>query len=93
MYALTYCYEGVDDCIPYASTIAVSENRDALVKKMKECVEDDTVEPNSENGYDEWDDTCNWEIFKEFTYQVALQHKKRINLYCTYKIQSVEFLK
>lgn len=93
MYALTFCYEGVDDCSPYASTIAVSENRDALVKKMKECVEEDTAKPDPENGFDEWDDTCNWEVFYESTYQVGLQHKKRINLYAKYKIHSVEVLK
>jgi hypothetical protein len=93
MYALSFCYEGVDDCTPYASVIAVSEDRDALVQKMKKCVEEDMGEPDPENGFDEWDDTCNWEIFKEYSYQVTLQHKKRINLYGTYRIQSVEFLK
>ena len=89
MYALTYCYEGVDDCTPYASTIAVSEDRDTLVQKMKECVEEDMGEPDPDN---KWDDTCNWEVFYDSTYQVALQHKARINLYATYKIKSVEVL-
>ena len=39
MFALTYCFEGVDDSYPYATTIAVSEDEEKLRKKMEECVE------------------------------------------------------
>jgi hypothetical protein len=92
MFALIFCYEGVDDCMPYATTIAVSENRDILVQKMKECVEEDMEEPNSENGLDVWNDTCNWRVCEDCYYKITLQHKMRTNLYASYKIQSVEVL-
>ena len=32
MFTLTYCYEGVEDSLPYASTIAVSEDKDTLIE-------------------------------------------------------------
>lgn len=34
MHALTFCYEGYDDCSPYAVTIAVSEDVERLRAKM-----------------------------------------------------------
>ena len=39
MYALTFCYEGVDDNAPFATTIAVSESVQRLREEMAKCVE------------------------------------------------------
>ena len=39
MFALTYCFEGVDDNCPYACTIAVSMDKEKLREKMMKCVE------------------------------------------------------
>lgn len=93
MYALTYCYEGVDDNYPFAQTIAVSENFDKLREEMEKCVKEDT----QENKEDEWDDSCNFQVYErvgdnQHFCQVSLQHKARINLYATYKIHSVKTL-
>lgn len=92
MYALTYCYEGCDNNYPYASTIAVSEDKDTLIAKMNECVEEDLRVPDEENDEDEWDDACNWEIYKSYTDVVMLQHKARTDLYAKYHISNVELL-
>lgn len=35
MFALTYCFEGVDDSCPYATTIAVSEDEENSVRKWR----------------------------------------------------------
>lgn len=88
MFALTYCFEGVDDSYPYATTIAVSENEEKLRKKMEECVEEDCSEPTSED--DAWDTDYNYRIVRKCGSEVLLQHRKNINLYATYKIHSVE---
>lgn len=85
MYALVYCFEGVDDNCPYASVIAVSKDMEKLRKKMMECVEEDCTEPTDED--DVWDTDCNYQIFSNYGSEVTLQHKKHINLYATYKIQ------
>lgn len=88
MFALTYCFEGVDDNYPYACTIAVSMDKDKLREKMMKCVEEDCTEPTDED--DDWNTDCNYQVFKNYGDDVMLQHKKYINLYTTYKIHSVE---
>lgn len=88
MYALTYCFEGVDDNYPYASTIAVSEDEEKLREKMMKCVEEDCTEPTDED--DAWDTDCNYQIVSNYGSEVILQHRKNINLYTSYKIQIVK---
>jgi hypothetical protein len=88
MYALTYCFEGVDDNYPYACTIAVSMDKEKLREKMMECVEEDCTEPTDED--DDWNTDCNYQVYSKCGDDVMLQHKKYINLYTTYKIHSVE---
>jgi 1-aminocyclopropane-1-carboxylate deaminase/D-cysteine desulfhydrase-like pyridoxal-dependent ACC family enzyme len=88
MYALTYCFEGVDDNYPYACTIAVSMDKEKLREKMMKCVEEDCTEPTDED--DDWNTDCNYQVYSKCGDDVMLQHKKYINLYTTYKIHSVE---
>lgn len=88
MFALTYCFEGVDDNYPYASTIAVSEDEEKLREKMMKCVEEDCTEPTDKD--DAWDTDCNYQIVSNYGSEVNLQHRKYINLYASYKIQYAE---
>ena len=88
MYTLVYCFEGVDDNYPYASAIAVSEDKEKLREKMMECVEEDCTEPTDED--DAWNTECNYQVISKYNYEVNLQHRKNINLYASYKIQYVE---
>lgn len=88
MYALVYCFEGVDDNHPYACTIAVSMDKEKLREKMMECVEEDCSEPTSED--DAWDTDFNYQIANNYGNSVVLQHRKNISLYASYKIQNVE---
>ena len=90
MFALTYCFEGVDDSYPYATTIAVSEDEEKLRKKMEECVEEDCTEPIDED--DAWDTDCNFQVVSKYSNEVMLQHRKNINLYATYKIHHTEII-
>ena len=90
MFALTYCFEGVDDSYPYATTIAVSEDEEKLRKKMEECVEEDCTEPIDED--DAWDTDCNFQVVSKYSNEVMLQHRKNINLYATYKIHHTEMI-
>lgn len=90
MFALTYCFEGVDDSYPYATTIAVSEDEEKLRKKMEECVEEDCTEPTDED--DAWDTDCNFQIVSNYGGEVTLQHRKNINLYAKYRIQHTEMI-
>ena len=92
MYALTYCYEGYDMNSPSATTIAVSEDIEKLRAEMEKCSEEDTREPNEEDGEDEWQDDINYKVYKKYDDEVYLQHKKNINLYTSYKIHHVNVL-
>jgi hypothetical protein len=88
MYALTFCYEGVDDNAPFATTIAVSESVQRLREEMAKCVENDT----RINEEDEWDDDCNFIVNRYYGDVVTLQHKERINLYTSYRIHKVDIV-
>jgi hypothetical protein len=90
MYALTYCFEGVDDSLPYACTLIVSEDLEKVTQYMNNCVEEDCKYPTCEE--DEWNTDCNYSVWKKCDREVSLQHNKNINLYATYKIHSVKTL-
>ena len=90
MYTLVYCFEGVDDNYPYASAIAVSEDKEKLREKMMECVEEDCTEPIDEG--DAWDTDCNYQIVSNYGGEVTLQHRKNVNLYAKYRIQHTEMI-
>ena len=99
MYSLIWCYEGVDDNCPSAQTIAVSENKERLIEEMKNCVKMDCESPNREDyedvfDYEDacWDDERNYEIVRESSTEVLLQHRERTNLYTHYKIHSTKLL-
>ena len=90
MYALTYCFEGVNDSYPYASTIAVSMDKEKLREKMMECVEEDCTEPTDED--DAWCTDYKFQIVSNYGSEVTLQHRKNINLYARYRIQHTEMI-
>ena len=88
MFALTYCYEGYGDNCPFATTIAVSEDKEELKKAMKRCVEED-CEIDEE---DEWSDDKNFILYRDCELETILQHKKYTSLYAKYHIHQVVLL-
>ena len=90
MYALTYCFEGVDDMIAYGSTIAVSKDIEKLRKKMEECIAEDCVCPEDED--DQYSTDQNYEVYDKFQDIAHLSHRVYKRLCATYKITKVEVL-
>lgn len=88
MYALTYCYEGIDNYAPYSATLAVSTDIEKLKTEMEKCVAED-CEINED---DEWADDKNFVVYARYDNGIALQHRKNINLYTKYTICSVDVL-
>ena len=86
MYALIYLYGGTENNIPYSLCMGVSNNIEKLRSEMNEWVTKDC----SVDEEDEWNDDCNYQIHLQYGNEILLQHKKNINLYCRYKIQSVD---
>ena len=90
MYALTFIYEGVDDCLPFAQTIAVSEDRDKLIAEMEACVAADCREMD-EDADEAWDNV-NYEVCKRYDGEVLLCHTENCDLYTKYTIREVRVL-
>ena len=92
IYALTFLYEGCDDSYPYAMTLAVSDDREKLIAKLDEYIEEDTADDEE----DIWNEDCNFKVNENWRSDnyvgVILQHKARINLYQKYIINKVDFL-
>lgn len=91
MYALTYIYEGAEDFLPYAVTLAVSSDKEKLVQKMYEYVEDDCLEPFNED--EQYDTDSNYQICERIEgVSIRLQHRVHTELYAMYTIKKVEVL-
>lgn len=88
MFALTFCYEGVDDCTPYGATLAVSTDIEKLNTEMEKCVAEDCEIDED----DEWADDKNFVVYARYDNGIALQHRNNINLYTKYTIHSVDVL-
>lgn len=86
MYALIYLYGGMNCQEPYSSCLGVSTDIGKLKNKMNNWVAKDC----SVDDEDEWNDECNYKVNAYYENEVWLQHKKNINLYCKYTIQSVD---
>lgn len=94
MYALTFIYEGVDDYLPFAQTIAVSEDREKLIAELERCVEEDCremTEDELEEDDENWDNV-NYEVREKYDGQVILRHKENTDLYTEYTIREVRVL-
>ena len=87
MYALTFLSEGTENNLPYATTIAVSDNKEKLYEELERCVQSDI----SINEDDEYDDTCNYEVHKKYSDEIVLSHLT-LDLYTRYTIRAVDVL-
>lgn len=90
MYALTYCFEGYDNAYPYATTIAISDDREKLVAEMNKCIEEDCREPENEEC--KYDTDINYSEYRRTSDEVQLVHNCNCDLYVTYKIHEVKVL-
>lgn len=91
MYALTYIYEGAEDFLPYAVTLAISSDKEKLVQEMYQYVEDDCLVPYDED--EQYDTDSNYQICERIEgVSVRLQHRVHIELYAMYSIKKVEVL-
>lgn len=80
MYALTFINEGNYNSAPYSSVIAVSEDKEKLRKKLRDCVIED-IETND----DELDESKNWSIVNQYDDFAELLHTN-LELYAKYNI-------
>ena len=89
-FALTYTYEGVEDSMPYASTLVVSDNREKVVNYMNECVAEDCREPINEDYKFDTDHNYS-EVYRHYD-GVRLKHNAYEELFASYEIKEVSVL-
>ena len=90
MWSLVYLYEGYDGNMPYSSVLAVADDIKIIKEQMaKEIALDCQVLEDEDDEYFEYK---NFEIIKESTYEVLLQHKVYKDCYTKYSIQMVDVL-
>jgi hypothetical protein len=82
MNALVFIYEGTYDSTPNSTIIAMSNDTNKLIEKMRECINEDT----EINEDDEYDDSCNFHITSDYTDIITLKHNN-MDLYVSYRIQ------
>jgi hypothetical protein len=83
MYALVFTYEGYVASTPYSNVIAISEDKDKLIEKMREDVKQ-YLEIDNDNPHNE---NCNFHLEDDFTEEIVLQHNHNDDLYIKYFIQ------
>lgn len=86
MYALTYINKGSYNSTPFASTSAVSEDKEKLRKELRKCVtEDCQIDEDATN------DNKNWSVLMQYD-DVAELENSCLEEYCKYSINKVEVL-
>lgn len=83
MYALVFIYEGYVASTPYSNVIAISEDKDKLIEKMREDVKQ-YLEIDNDNPLNE---NCNFHFESDFTEEIVLEHNRNNDLYIKYFIQ------
>ena len=83
MNALVYTNEGYYDSAPFSTIIALSNDKNKLIEKMRECVNED-IEIDED---DETNEECNFHIMNDCTEIITLQHNHNKELYRKYEIQ------
>ena len=99
IYALSWLNQGHDDNEPSATTLAVSEDKEKLIKEMRKLIAIDCEEVNIEDYDDEddyledaWSDERNYKVVSDYDDVVYLRHRMYSELYTEYRINAVELL-
>ena len=88
MYALVYTYEGYYNSAPYSVVIAVSNDKDKLIKEMKKCINSD-IEIDEDDDFNE---EKNFILIGKWNDIARLQHINTPELYIKYEIQIADVL-
>ena len=97
MYGLSWRNDGYGDVLPQSATLAVSNDKEKLIKMMNEMVAKDCKEVKREDydnddEYEEdaWADDINFEITGNYGELIELTHRMNTELYVRYEIVAIE---
>ena len=97
MYGISWRNDGYGDTLPQSATLAVSNDKEKLIKMMREMVAKDCEEVKREDyendeEYEEdaWADDINFEITANYGELIELTHRMNTELYVRYEIVTIE---
>lgn len=99
MYGLSWRFDGYGDVLPQSATLAVSNDKEKLIKMMNEYVTKDCKEVKREDyesdwEYEEdaWSDNTNFEVSADYGEMIVLTHRLNTELYVRYEIVMIEVI-
>ena len=99
MYGLSWRSDGYGDVLPQSATLAVSNDKEKLIKMMHECVAKDCKEVKREDYEDVWEyeddmwsDNTNFEVSANYGELIVLTHRKNTELFVRYEIVMIEVI-
>ena len=98
MYGLSWTLDGGSG-LPQSATLAVSNDKEKLIKMMHELVAKDCEEVKRENYEEDWEyeddawaDDINFEILVNYGEMIVLTHRKNTELHARYEIVMIEVI-
>ena len=99
MYGLSWRNDGYGDVLPQSATLAVSNDKEKLMKMMRELVAKDCEEVKRENYEEDWEyeedawsDDKNFEVSANYGELIELTHRLNTELYVRYEIVMIEVI-
>lgn len=99
MYGLSWRNDGYGDVLPQSATLAVSNDKEKLMKMMNDMVVKDCEEVKRENYEEEWEyeedawaDDINFEVTANYGELIELTHRMNTELYVRYEIVMIEVI-
>ena len=99
MYGLSWRNDGYGDVLPQSATLAVSNDKEKLIKMMNEMVAKDCEEVKREDYEEEWEyeedawaDDINFEVTANYGELIELTHRMNTELYVRYEIVMIEVI-
>ena len=99
MYGLSWRNNGYGDVLPQSATLAVSNDKEKLMKMMNEMVAKDCEEVKREDYEEEWEyeedawaDDINFEVTANYGELIELTHRMNTELYVRYEIVMIEVI-
>ena len=99
IYGLSWRNDGYGDVLPQSATLAVSNDKEKLMKMMHELVAKDCEEVKRENYEEDWEyeevarySKHNFELKANYGEMIVLAHRKITELCVIYEIVMIEVI-
>ena len=99
IYGLSWRNDGYGEVLPQSATLAVSNDKEKLMKMMRELVEKDCKEIKREDYGEDWEyeevvryNKHNFKVLVDHGEEVVLTHRINNEICVTYEIETIEVI-